>query len=205
MTGTASPSASETPAGSAAPTATTKNDKKPAAQGAPAPPPTPRPAPGFWVYRRGQASGAYERPLSPAPVAAPPFNDTAARPGESWCYVVRRVVSTDPVIESAPSNEVCVALKDIFPPAAPTGVAVLVREGAAELSWSPSPEPDLFGYRVYRADGEQPPRKVADRSSEETSFRDEGLRAGAYHYTVTAVDRDGNESPPSPPAEARIP
>jgi fibronectin type 3 domain-containing protein len=115
------------------------------------------------------------------------------------------VVGRDPVIESAPSDEVCVTVRDIFPPAAPTGVAALVREGAAEVSWSPSPESDLAGYRVYRASGEQPPRRVADRPPDQTSFRETGLPAGVHLYTITAVDRDGNESAPSRPAEVRIP
>jgi hypothetical protein len=65
--------------------------------------------------------------------------------------VARLVAATAPVIESGSSNEACLAVKDVSAPAAPAGVAVLVRDGAVEVSWSPSSEPDLAVYRVYRA------------------------------------------------------
>lgn len=76
-------------------------------------PATPRAAPsapaaagGYWVYRRS-AAARYGAPLSAAPLAAPPYEDTdAAR--ETVCYVVRTVLATDPIIESADSNEVCI-------------------------------------------------------------------------------------------------
>ena len=77
----------------------------------PAPSPSPSASPsaptsGFWVYRRA-ATGQYAQPLSPSPLAGPPFLDghTAT---ETVCYVVRTVVATDPLIESVDSNEVCV-------------------------------------------------------------------------------------------------
>jgi fibronectin type 3 domain-containing protein len=116
------------------------------------------------------------------------------------------VVATTPVIvESAPSEEVCMAVQDVFAPAAPTGVAALPREAAVEVSWSPSPEPDLASYRVYRATGSGTPARVGEVKSGETAFIDVGPGPGTHAYTVTAVDRDGNESPPSRPAEARLP
>jgi hypothetical protein len=82
----------------------------PSAPVSPAPFPSPSASPpatsGFWVYRRA-ATGQYAQPLSPSPLAGPPFEDghTAT---ETVCYVVRTVVATDPLIESIDSNEVCV-------------------------------------------------------------------------------------------------
>lgn len=179
---------------------------KPTPAPTPSPTPTPRPAPAFWVYRRARMGGAYGAPLNATPTTATTLADSAARPTESWCYVVRGVVATTPVaIESAPSAEVCMAVQDIFAPAPPIGVAALAREGSATVSWSPSPEPDLKEYRVYRASGDAPPRRVATRPAAETSASDAGPGPGVHVYTVTAVDRDGNESTPSGPAEVRIP
>ena len=75
-----------------------------------------------------RSDNSYRRPLTPTPVAGPPLRDPTIAPGERWCYVVRTVASTEPVVESASSGEACVENKDVFPPAAPGGVAVLVRD-----------------------------------------------------------------------------
>jgi fibronectin type 3 domain-containing protein len=139
-------------------------------------------------------------------VAGPPFRDTTIAPGERWCYVVRTVASTEPIVESASSTEGCVENRDVFPPAAPTGVAVLPGEDAVEVSWSPSLEADLASYRVYRASGGGAPARVADVPASDTTFGDASAPRGQpLLYTVTAVDRSGNESPPSGAVEARRP
>jgi fibronectin type 3 domain-containing protein len=159
------------------------------------------------VYRRARAGGgAYGDPLNGTPTTGTILIDTSARRGESWCYVVRSVVGTTPVIvESVSSDEVCMAVQDVFPPAAPTGVAALPREGAVEVSWSPAGEGDVARYRVYRASGGGAPARIGDVPAGETAFTDKAPGPGSHAYTVTAVDRDGNESPPSRPAEARLP
>jgi hypothetical protein len=175
----------------------------------PAAKPTPPPAPpfrgGFWVYRRGGA-GEFTRPLFPEPVEARRYVDSSAPAGEQWCYVVRTVLSVDPVIESASSDEACVDVKDITAPAAPFGLTAVLRGGAVELTWSPSTEPDLKLYRVYRAPARGPAVRIAEVPSGETTCVDRpGTEGALYRYTVTAVDTAGNESAPSNPAEARTP
>lgn len=140
----------------------------------------------------------------PLQVAA--FEDQSAAPGQSFCYVARLVAATEPVIESASSNEVCLAVKDVAAPAPPAGVAVLVRDGAVEVSWSPSSEPDLAVYRVYRARHGEAPQRIAEVAAGESTYRDTTLASGPpFLYTVTAVDAAGNESPPSAPAEGSLP
>ena len=95
------------------------------------------------------------------------------------------------------------AVQDRFAPAPPTGVAALPREGGVEVSWSPSPEADLARYRVYRTVAGGAPTRVGEALTGETSLVDRSPGTGAVAYTVTAVDRDGNESEPSRPAEVR--
>jgi len=140
------------------------------------------------------------------PLQAATFEDTAAAPGQSVCYVVRLVAATAPVIESVSSNEACLAVKDVAAPAAPAGVAVLVREGAIEVSWSPSSEPDLAVYRVYRGAPGAAPKRLAEVAAGESTYRDTPAEHGVpFLYTVTAVDAAGNESPPSDAAEGSLP
>ena len=193
------PAASPGPAPAASPT------PAPSPTLAPSPTPPPPPTSGYWIYRR-EPGGRYGAPLQAVPLQVAAFEDSAAAPGQSFCYVVRLVAATEPVIESGSSNEVCLAVKDVAAPAAPAGVASLVRDGAVELSWSPSAEPDLAVYRVYRARSGAAPERIAEVAAGESTYRDTAAERGVpFLYTVTAVDTAGNESPPSAPAEGSVP
>jgi hypothetical protein len=104
---TPTPDATPTPTPIATPSPAPEPGASPAASASPGPAASPAPpTSGFWVYRR-PATGKYAQPLSPAPLAAPPFVDDHAAT-ETVCYVVRTVVATTPLVESADSNEVCV-------------------------------------------------------------------------------------------------
>ena len=124
----------------------------------------------------------------------------------SVCYVVRAAASVDPLVESAPSNEACLEVRDIEPPAAPTGTAVLPRERGLEVLWTPSSEDDLAGYRVYREAPGEPRSRVAEVEAARSAWLDTRARPGVvYQYDVTAVDRAGNESPKAQAVEASLP
>lgn len=169
----------------------------------PTPAPTPPPPPRVRLYRRPE--GGDMALLVPDPLAGTSFEDTAVAEGQRWCYVARLTVATDPLVESANSPEACVEVKDVFAPAVPTGLAVLLQDNEVEVSWSPSPDADLKSYRLYRASGGGSPQRVAEVPAGQTSVRD-GPAAGEVHvYTLTAVDDDGNESAPSAPARVRRP
>jgi hypothetical protein len=160
---------------------------------------------GFWVYRR-LPPGDYRGPLNHEPQERRLFTDTTAPLGSTVCYVIRAVGSTEPLIESAPSNEVCLDVRDIAPPPPPSGLAVVPREGGLEVVWSPSPEGDLGGYRVYRSVREGAAERVGEVPVGTTVWLDTGTQAGVlYRYTVTAFDQAGNEGPPSGAAQGRGP
>jgi hypothetical protein len=137
---------------------------------------------------------------------APPFSDTQAVFGATYEYSVRSIVQyPDQPIESTDSNLVVVTQKDIFPPAAPLGLIVVFvpAQGATpahlELSWAISPETDIAGYNVYRSEqaGDQGTRQNMELLIA-PAFRDMNVQPGRrYFYSVTAVDRSGNESPAS--------
>ncbi len=160
---------------------------------------------GFFVYRRAK-SGAYDAPLGEEPLEQPQLLDKTAPLAVTLCYVVRAAASSEPLIESAASNEACLERRDISPPAAPTGLAVLPRAGGLELLWSPSPEPDLAGYRVYRASGGAAAERLAELPATQASYLDATAKPGtSYQYTISGFDQAGNESPKSAPAEAILP
>ena len=186
--------------------------------GAPVQPPAPdaRPLPspavsverrvaGFHVYRR-VGTESYRLPLAQEPLEEPSATDTTAPQGATACYVIRAAASVDPLVESAASNEACLEVRDIQPPAAPTGTAVLPRERGLEVLWTPSPEQDLAGYRVYREAPGEARSRVVELEAARSAWLDATARAGVvYQYDVTAIDRAGNESPRSPAVEASLP
>lgn len=117
------------PAPAASPTPAALEPKTPAsaapasAAPSPAPAPTPPPVPttGFHVYRRAADETDYGPALQERPLQEPRYVDATAAGGRQWCYVVRTVAATDPLIESDASEEACLTL--------------------AEASASPSPSP----------------------------------------------------------------
>jgi len=200
------PSPSAAPPAPIRPSATPAPGASPAIGASPAPsptPPPPPPPPRVRLYRRA-AEGELAL-LVPDALAGTSFEDTGAGQDQRWCYVARLVITAEPLVESANSPEACLEVKDVFPPAPPSGLSALLQESDVEVSWSPSADADLKGYRLYRASGGGAPQRVAEVESDKTSVRDTPA-AGALHvYTLTAVDQKGNESAPSPPAEVRKP
>jgi hypothetical protein len=158
---------------------------------------------GFRVYRRTDA-GTYRWPLNREPLEERELTDRRAPMGATACYVVRAAGSVEPLIESAPSNDVCLAVRDIVPPSPPTGLAVVPRDAGLDVVWSPSPAPDLSGYRIYRAAEGAEAEVVAEIAPGETAWHDALVEAGVlYRYSIAALDRAGNEGPRSGSADGR--
>jgi hypothetical protein len=160
---------------------------------------------GFRAYRRVEP-GIYGLPLNRQPQEARRYQDAAAPLGTTSCYVIRAVGSVEPLVESAPSNEVCLDVRDIAPPSPPTGLAVVPRGGGLEVVWSPSSARDLAGYRVYRAAGAGEVSRAGEVPAGATTWLDTSTETNVlYRYTVTAFDGAGNEGPPSGTAQGRGP
>ena len=145
---------------------------------------------------------------------APPFRDTQIQFGKTYIYTVRSIAQyPDVQVESLDSPTVEVTPLDTFPPAAPQGLVVVLipAQGAApaslDLSWSISAENDIAGYNIYRSEQEGVPGEKQNPDLLRTpAFRDMNTMPGhRYFYTVTAVDRVGNESPASAVASGEVP
>lgn len=147
-------------------------------------------------------------------ISTPPFRDSQITFGNTYTYSVRSVAQyPDVQLESGDSNLVTVTPRDTFPPAAPQGllvVSVPAHDAAPayfDLSWSINAESDIAGYNIYRTDQEGAPgKKMNPQLLLTPSFRDMNVVSGHhYFYTVTAVDRAGNESPASTAASGEMP
>jgi subtilase family serine protease/flagellar hook assembly protein FlgD len=94
------------------------------------------------------------------------------------------------------SSTATVALRiDTEPPPPPTGLtATTVANRDVALDWNDVDAPDLAHYRIHR---NGVALAVAPTAS---AFRDESAPEGRLRYTVSALDRAGNESPQSTPA-----
>jgi hypothetical protein len=175
---------------------------------------------GYHIYRRlqegsttpAEAATAAARGEKPKSAAAPQqvgasvsteYNDTSTEYGRTYLYFVRSVAKyPSAALESGDSNPASVTTKDVFPPAAPQGLVVLLvpAQGDApahlELSWAINSETDLAGYNVYRSGQVDVPGTRQNTELLRTpAFRDMNAVPGhRYFYSVTAVDRSGNES-----------
>jgi hypothetical protein len=158
------------------------------------------------------APNAVGTPLVPpltkiADTTSPPYLDAQAHLGDAYTYSVRSVVDySGERLESADSNLVSLVVRDIFPPPSPNGLLVVFVPAQGDvpahfdLSWDISPETDVAGYNVYRSEeaGVQGTRLNTELLPT-PAFRDMNAQPGhRYFYSVTAVDRSGNESQPGP-------
>jgi hypothetical protein len=166
------------------------------------------------------AAGGTEAPNTKVPFAriaepaSPPYIDTQTELGKTYVYSVRSVAQYPGVqIESLDSNFATIIPKDVFPPPAPQDLVAAFVPAAGgtaaylDLSWSISAATDIAGYNVYRSEeASGPGTRVNSELLLTPAFRDMNAVPGRiYFYTVTAIDRSGNESPASPPAAGSIP
>jgi|SRR5690242_1877749 len=145
--------------------------------------------------------------ISPLALLAPSpsnnYRDTLFDFGRTYVYIVRSVIiAAGNPLESGDSAPAVIAPRDTFPPAPPQNLVAALTplpggSRAVDLSWSINLETDLAGYRVYRSDQQGAPGQLLTSDLLPTpAYRDMSVPPGnRYWYTVTAVDRAGNESP----------
>lgn len=153
-------------------------------------------------------------PVRIGDIPTAPFRDPQIQFGNTYMYSVHSVVQYEEIqVESADSNLVTVTPGDTFPPSAPQGLLVVfvpAQNGTPayfDLSWSISTDNDIAGYNIYRTEQEAAPgNKLNPQLLLTPAFRDMNVVPGRrYFYTVTAVDRAGNESPASTAVSGEMP
>jgi hypothetical protein len=175
--------------------------------------------PQFHVYRgeldpataneaqKDPRKGMWKVPLIQiATTAIPEYQDVGFDYGRTYAYMVRSMIQVPGApLESSDSPLVVLTPRDTFPPGAPQGIVAAVlreppsRPSVVDLSWSINLETDLAGYRVYRSEQAGTPGELLTPELLLTpAYRDASVKSGQkYWYSVTAVDRSGNESAPS--------
>ena len=157
----------------------------------------------FRVFRRAANQKQF---TAVADVAQLTWTDPDAAFGQPYTYIVQRIEKPAPnqEAESDPSDPVEITPKDEFPPAVPTGLRAMPAPTSIELSWDRDREPDLAGYRVYRAGDGGAFERVAE-VSQVPAWSDQQVEPGKkYRYAVTAFDLAGNESARSAIVEAGL-
>ncbi|HEY1435346.1 MAG TPA: hypothetical protein VGG65_08220 [Thermoanaerobaculia bacterium] len=158
---------------------------------------------GYNVYRRIYPQDEYETPLNAKPVAGLSYVDASAPYGAPLVYTVRAILAKNPKVEGLPADELTFIFRDIYPPGPPTRLDALSEGTLVRLVWTPVDAADLAGYLVFRAEGDGPWVRLTSDALTDPFYADPTAAQGRrYRYTVRAVDRAGNQSPPSPEAVA---
>jgi hypothetical protein len=150
----------------------------------------------YHVYRFAPGEELPDTPYATAD--APHFTDHQVVLGQPYAYAVTALGKGRYPAESRPSTTVIATPRDLTAPAAPTGLIAVPAGAEVRLSWEPNGAADLATYRVWRSAGSRTPEAIATVAAERTSYNDTPPASGTYRYHLTAVDRHGNESPPSP-------
>ncbi len=142
----------------------------------------------YVIYRSDDAGKGYKK-ISAEPGDKTDFADTKLADGTTYYYRMR-AVDVDG-LESEFSETVSVTTKAL--PSIPKGIKAEGGRGKVTLSWEANPEADITRYHIYK-------KKVLGFKkigfTEGISYTDKNLRDGkTYTYKITAVDRDGLESP----------
>ncbi len=120
-----------------------------------------------------------------------------------WVTPITRVYSqTGQVIseiEGEDSAPIEVVTHDVFPPAVPERLLVVVNripgKKFVDLIWAPNTEKDLAGYNIYRREANGKSERINPAPITTLSFQDTNVIAGhTYFYSISAVDIRGNES-----------
>ncbi|MYV52528.1 hypothetical protein GT042_08445 [Streptomyces sp. SID3212] len=159
---------------------------------------------GYRIYRRLAGASEYKLVSGSSLLTGTSFTDTPPATGQSFYYEVRAIDKAGN-ISTGSTDQKAVTL-DRTIPAAPKGVDANWAIGPVsqvQLSWPANTEPDLAGYRIHRSTVRPVVVTAANRvsgSAPLTSswYTETPPPTGAdYHYVVTAVDTNGNESAPS--------
>ncbi len=122
------------------------------------------------------------------------FEDLNTSVNGTYTYYVTAMVSN--LVESDTSEYIAVPVTDTYPPEIPPNLVSFKTSNAIYLNWKEVTDVDFSHYRIYRrTETETDFSKIADNITA-NNYTDKSVKKETiYYYTVTAVDKKGNESP----------
>ena len=164
------------------------------------------PIAGYNVYRRDAARTSYGEPVATLDAGVTTTRDTGVTYGRRYIYALTAIGTKVPLAESALSSEVEIDYQDRFAPLPPSELSALGSVGEVRLVWPASPEGDVAGYVVERADPDADFHRVNTEPVAALELTDRGLASGfTFRYRVAAIDKSGNLGPPGEPVATRVP
>jgi hypothetical protein len=159
---------------------------------------------GIVVLRREASTPDWGDSLAVLAAGASDHLDRTAAYGKRYVYTVICRSTATPPVESAPTSEREVDYRDVFAPVAPTALRALAIAGEVRLVWEASPDSDVAGYLIERADGAGDFVRLTPKPVDAVEYSDRSAPAAtALRYRAIAVDREGNASEPSEIAESQ--
>ena len=161
---------------------------------------------GYNVYRRDAARTSYGAPIATLDATVTTMVDTGVVYGRRYIYALTAIGTREPLSESALSAEREIDHQDRFAPLPPAELSALGSVGEVRLVWSASPDPDVAGYVIERAEPDADFHRVNAEPVAALEFTDRGLSSGfTFRFRVAAIDKSGNLGPPGAAVATRVP
>jgi hypothetical protein len=136
----------------------------------------------------------------------PEFVDTTAAVGVESTYLVQSYLpqGQNREAQSELSDEYKIT-RQAPPPATPTGLLGVPSSDTIELNWEGNTGAETTGYRIYRSEAGGDYTRIAEVSAV-PAYSDHAVQHGkTYRYAVSAIDKEGRESPRSTIVEVGLP
>ncbi len=158
-----------------------------------------------YIILRGAGEGGLA-PITPAPIAATTYTDTAVENETTYRYAVRGVRVEAAGSASGPASEPVAATPiNTTPPSAPTRLVAIPAADSVRLAWNASPDVNVAQYAIYRAEGTGPFTRVATAPALTTIYTDRDVQSGrTYRYAVTALSRAKHQNESSRSNEVTV-
>ena len=142
----------------------------------------------YEVSRAGTADGPAEA-VFPLAIGETGFLDKNVENDRTYYYAVRAIrEEAETVARGVPSPRVAATPGRTTPPAPPANLVAAPSGNAVRLSWTPSPDPNVATYVVYRAAARGSFVRIGSVRVPATTFTDRELPPGIYRYVVTGQD-----------------